>query len=111
MTLGLILKRMRREWRSLGILLLAVCLLTGFFALGPFYVRAVTNVGLRFDLDNASLRDRLITRIVDNEPLTPESFNVVREELGDLAVDYDYFIRADYTPPTANIGADRKSVV
>lgn len=110
MTLGLILKRMRREWRSLGILLLAVCLLTGFFALGPFYVRAVTNVGLRFDLDNASLRDRLITLIVDNEPLTPESFNVVREELGDLAVDYDYFIRADYTPPTANIGAQSREL-
>ena len=56
MTLGLILKRMRREWRALGVLLLAVCLLTGFFALGPFYIRAVTEVGLRFELDNAGFK-------------------------------------------------------
>lgn len=31
---GLILKRMRRNAPSLAILLLAICLLTGFFALG-----------------------------------------------------------------------------
>ena len=104
MTLGLILKRMRREWRSLGILLLAVCLLTGFFALGPFYVRAVTDVGLRFELDNARPQDKQITLIVDNEPLTPESFAVVSDELGDLAVDYRYYIRADYNPPTSEEG-------
>ncbi|WP_119068140.1 ABC transporter permease [Aggregatilinea lenta] len=110
MTIGLILKRMRREWRSLSILLLAVCLLTGFFALGPFYVRAVTDVGLRFDLDNASPRERLITLVVDNEPLTRESFNVVREELGDLAVGYQYFIRADYTPPTSEMSGGSRDL-
>jgi hypothetical protein len=110
MTIGLILKRMRREWRSLSILLLAVCLLTGFFALGPFYVRAVTDVGLRFDLDNAAPRERLITIIVDNEPLTSESFNVVRDELGDLAVGYRYFVRADYTPPTSDLGANSRDL-
>lgn len=110
MTIGLILKRMRREWRSLSVLLLAVCLLTGFFALGPFYVRAVTDVGLRFDLDNAAPRERLITLIVDNEPLTGESFDVVRDELGDLAVGYRYFIRADYTPPTSDTGANSRDL-
>ena len=110
MTIGLILKRMRREWRSLSILLLAVCLLTGFFALGPFYVRAVTDVGLRFDLDNAAPRERLITLVVDNEPLTSESFNVVRDELGDLAVSYRYFVRADYTPPTSEMSGGSRDL-
>ncbi|MBN1680278.1 MAG: ABC transporter permease [Anaerolineae bacterium] len=106
MTIGLIIKRMRREWRSLSVLLLAVCLLTGFFALGPFYVRAVTDVGLRYELDNAAPEDKLITLIVDNEPLNAESFDVVREELGDLAVGYRHYIRADYNPPTTEGGMD-----
>ena len=106
MTLGLILKRMRREWRSLAILLLAVCLLTGFFALGPFYIRAVTDVGLRFELDNAPEQEKLITLVLDGEPITPETMDVVREQLGDLAVNYRYFIRADYTPPSTQGGLD-----
>ncbi|NLF79315.1 MAG: hypothetical protein GX573_26775, partial [Chloroflexi bacterium] len=106
MTLGLILKRMRREWRSLAVLLLAVCLLTGFFALGPFYIRAVTEVGLRFELDNARIQDKQISLIVDNEPLTPESLAVASEELGELAIGYRHFIRADYTPPTSEGGME-----
>jgi len=106
MTLGLILKRMQREWRALAVLLLAVCLLTGFFALGPFYIRAVTEVGLRFELDNARIQDRQISLIVDGEPLTPESFAVVDDELGDLAVGYRHYIRADYTPPTSEGGME-----
>jgi hypothetical protein len=104
MTIGLILKRMRREWRSLAILLLAVGLLTGFFALGPFYVRSVTEVGLRFELDNADSQDKLITLILEDEPLTPESYEVVREELGDLATGIRHYIRADYTPPSTAEG-------
>ncbi len=99
MTLGLILKRMRREWRSLAILLLAVCLLTAFFALGPFYIRAVTEVGLRFELDNADPDERQIDVIIDNEPMTPEALAVIADQLGGLAVDYRHYIRSDYNPP------------
>ena len=104
MTIGLIVKRMRREWRSLTILLIAVCLLTGFFALGPFYIRVVTDVGLQYELDNADPESLKINLIVDNAPLTPESFQVVREELGNLAVDYTHYIRADFTAPTTAVG-------
>lgn len=104
MTLGLILKRMRREWRSLGILLLAVCLLTGFFALGPFYVRAVTEIGLRYELDRADPKSLQIALILDDQPISPEAFNVVSQELGQLAASYRFFIRANYTPPTTEGG-------
>lgn len=104
MTIGLILKRMRREWRSLAVLLLAVCLLTGFFALGPFYIRAVTDVGLRYELNTAAPEDLQITLIVDDEPLTQESYAVVREELDDLAEGAEHYVRADYTPPTTEGG-------
>lgn len=107
MTPGLILKRMRRNAPSLAILLLAVCLLTGFFALGPFYVRAVTDVGLRYELDHAPRQSKQISLIVDDEPLTPESFEVVRQELGALAVGYRHYIRADYTAPTSEQGFEQ----
>jgi len=107
MTLGLVFKRMRREWRSLAILLLAVCLLTGFFALGPFYIRAVTEVGLRHELDIADPEERMISLIVDNESLTPDSYEVVRDELGDLAAGMEYYIRADYTAPTVAVGQNQ----
>ncbi len=104
MTLGLIFKRMRREWRSLAILLLAICLLTGFFALGPFYIRAVTEVGLRFELEEATPKELAIVLAVDDEPISQEALDVVSKELGALVVDYDFFIRADYTPPTTTGG-------
>src|SRR5690606_38686297 len=96
-----------RNWRSMAILLLAVCLLTGFFALGPFYVRAVTDVGLRFELDNAPRQSKQIGLIVEDEPLTDESFEVVRQELGALAVDLRHYIRADYTAPTSEQGFEQ----
>lgn len=104
MTLGLILKRMRREWRSLAILLLAICLLTGFFALGPLYIRAVTGIGLRFALERTAPQDLLITLVIRDEPLSPQALAVVGDELGPLATGYTYYIRADYTPPTTEGG-------
>lgn len=104
MTIGLILKRMQREWRALAILALAVCLLTGFFALGPFYIRAVTEVGLRFELDSAAQEELQLNLILDGEPLSQEALDVVSEQLGALAVDYRHYIRADYNPPTTEGG-------
>lgn len=106
MTITLILKRLARAWRSSAMLLLAVSLLTGFFALGPFYIRAVTEVGLRFELDNAAPEDLQIQLILDNEPLSPDALNVVSEELGDLAVGYQYMVRADYNAPQTQGGID-----
>jgi hypothetical protein len=106
MTIGLILKRMQREWRSLAILLLAVCLLTGFFALGPFYIRAVTEVGLRFELDNAAPEELQVNVIIDNEPLSPDALEVISDELGPVAVDYRHYIRAVYSSPQTQGGID-----
>ncbi|MGQ9850526.1 MAG: ABC transporter permease [Aggregatilineaceae bacterium] len=106
MTLSLILKRMRREWRSLAILLLAICLLTGFFALGPFYIRAVTGVGLRFALERAAPQDLQITLVTQNEQLSAAALEAASQELGPLATGYTFFIRADYTPPTTEGGVE-----
>jgi len=110
-TPGLIVKRMRRSWRSLTMLLLAVCLLTGFFALGPFYIRAVTDIGLRHALGSAAPQDLLISLIVKDEPLSDEAYAIVRAQLGNLAAGRRHYIRADYTPPTTQGGLNLPQLV
>src|SRR5690606_13464586 len=47
-----------------------------------------------------------ISLLVEYEPLTSESFEVVRQELGALAVDTRHYIRADYTAPTSEQGSE-----
>ena len=64
----------------------------------------MTDVGLRFELDNALAAEQADQPIVEDEPLTLESFEVVRQELGSLAVGVRHFIRADYTAPTSEQG-------
>lgn len=103
MTLNLIFKRMRREWRVLSILLLAVCLVTGFLALGPLYIRAVTEVDIRSALDSANPEELKIT-VVSDFPVDQNAENIIREELGPLTVGVDRYIRAQYTAPEAPSG-------
>lgn len=91
-------KRMRQEWRILAILLFAISLVTGFLALGPLYIRGVTEVDIRYALDNADDDDLNITLISD-QPLGENEQVVVEKELGGLITDVDRYVRADYTPP------------
>ena len=44
MPLGMILRRLWRERALLSVLLLAMCLVTGFFALGPLYVLSLIHI-------------------------------------------------------------------
>ncbi len=106
MTLSLIYKRMRRAWRSLGMLLLAVGMLSAFFALGPLYIRVVTENGLRRALAETDPTDLHLQLILDGAPMPPETMQKVGETLGPLAVGYRHYIRADYTPPTRTGGIE-----
>ncbi len=92
------LKRMKQEWRLLSILLFAVCLITGFFALGPLYIRTVTEVDLRFALNNASPSEKQIS-IISNALLTDADQDVIEREVGALAVHVERYKRASYSPP------------
>lgn len=98
MTLGTIFKRMRREWRLLMILLFAISLITGFFALGPLYIRSVTEVDLRTALASADEDSLRITITRENE-LGNEELEQVQDELGGLVNSLDVYKRADYTAP------------
>lgn len=100
MTFAMIFKRIRREWRLLSILLFAVSLITGFFALGPLFIRTITEADLRYVLGNAS-PDNLRLLITSDAPLTAEDQTLIENEFGDLLVDVTRFKRASYSPPTA----------
>ncbi len=98
MTLGIIFKRLRREWRLLAILLFAVSLITGFFALGPLYIRSVTEADLRYALDNTD-PDALLLSVESNIPLTAAEQETIEAELPGLVVDAERYVRASYSPP------------
>src|SRR4051812_10683803 len=83
MNLLLVLKRIRHEWRQLGVLLISICLVTAFFALEPFYTRTTIQSGLSYELGKANRTDQELS-YVSPIALRPDSWSVVNRELGAL---------------------------
>jgi ABC-type lipoprotein release transport system permease subunit/ABC-type multidrug transport system fused ATPase/permease subunit len=83
MNLSLILKRARREWRQLAVLIVALCLVTAFFALGPLYVRAMVQSGLQYAFATGNAHDMALT-LVSETAFRPDSWQLVNEQLGAL---------------------------
>ena len=94
MLLGIVFRRMVREWRLMGVLLFALCLVSAFLALGPMYVRAIATVEFESRLDAIDLttlgRDRFRIDISNDEPLTEDLStildNTVRDILNDIKI-------------------------
>ena len=93
MPLGMMLRRMWRERRLIGVLLLAVCLVTGFFALEPLYVRAVSEAGIRYAVANTAPSALNIT-LNNREPFTPETWDVISGELSGIVTRIDSSARS-----------------
>ena len=93
----LTLRRMRHEWRLLGLLLFAICLITGFFALGPLYIRTVTEVDLRSALVNAD-PDELQISVISSSELDQDAQDVLEDEVGDLVVNVERYLQSEYSP-------------
>jgi hypothetical protein len=72
---------MRREWRQLGVLVVAMCLVTAFFALGPLYTRAMIQSGLQHELDSTGAAGQNLT-FIGQSPYRDESWAVVNDQLG-----------------------------
>src|SRR5229473_2895841 len=81
MNLSLVLKRIRHERRSLGVLLVSICLVTAFFALGPLYVRTTTQSGLKYELARADSSARQLV-FQNQAPFNPASWQIVTQQLG-----------------------------
>lgn len=101
--LGLILRRVRHEWRLLGLLLFAICLITGFFSLGPLYLRTVTEVDLRTALENATTDDLRI-EINSSAPLNEDDQEIIEREIGGLVTNTERYILAEYSEPELGSG-------
>ncbi len=93
MPLGMIIRRMWHESRLLGILLLAVCLVTGFFALGPLYVRAVSEAGLRFAVAHTA-PERLNITLSSRQPIGPDVWEALDQELSGVVTRVDASARS-----------------
>lgn len=86
MPLRLIVHRMWREWRLLSVLLIALCLVTAFFSLGPLYVRAVSEAGLRYAVEDLG-RQQLDITLSNSEPFGPETWTLLNQELRGVVTD------------------------
>ncbi len=83
MSWSMILRRMRRDGRVFAILLLAMTLVTAFFALSPFYLRSVAEAALRYTVEHAYPGTFNLT--LRNTERTDRAYQpILSEELGDL---------------------------
>ncbi len=83
LNLSLVLKRSRRGGRQLATLTLAICLVTGFFALSPLYIRAMVQSGLQYEIGRLEENDRTLT-LISPTPFAPSAWEMVNRYLGDL---------------------------
>lgn len=86
MPLRMIVHRMWRERRLLSVLLIAVCLVTAFFSLGPLYVRAVSEAGLRYAVEGLA-RQQLDITLSNSQPFGPDTWALLNQELRGMVTD------------------------
>ncbi|MBE7514256.1 MAG: ABC transporter permease [Anaerolineales bacterium] len=83
MNLSLVLRRVRRLPRQLAALTLAVCLVTGFFALAPLYVRVMVQAGLLHEFESFPVADRALT-LISPTPYAPAAWDTLNASIADL---------------------------
>src|SRR3954454_3269775 len=93
MPLTMIFHRLRHEWRLLVFLLVTVCLVTGFFALGPLYVRSVVEEALRVQLNTSA--DQYTVTVANADPIKQDATPILDQHLGTYTVRFDTSTRTD----------------
>ncbi|MBK8022211.1 MAG: ABC transporter permease [Chloroflexi bacterium] len=84
MSWAIILRRMVRSRRDMLVLLAALSLVTGFFAISPLYLRVLGESALRYTVDQANPR-ALTLILTAEEPLVLADRPVITAELGAIA--------------------------
>lgn len=78
----LIILRMQREWRIMLVLLLSICLVAAFLALGNLYVHAVA--GADFDQRVRNAPDYFLSLLLRNEqPITEDAPAILTSSMGE----------------------------
>ena len=83
MSLRMIFNRMLRNRRSLIVLLVAMCLVTGFFAFSPLYLRAVGEAALSYTIETTP-PERFSLRVRSDARIDPAYEQTVQDTLGSL---------------------------
>lgn len=79
-----VLSRMWRNRREMVMLLVALSLVTGFFALSPLYLRVLGESALRYAVENAPPRDLMLS-LISPSPFEDASRSIIERELGTIA--------------------------
>lgn len=95
MTFSFILKRMLQQWRIMLMLLIAMCLMTAFFALGPLYLRYTNQVLLTYLFQHRQIHEDSIVLSSDATFGTIED-RIIDSELGSLLLYTRNFRRSSY---------------
>ncbi len=93
MSLSIILRRIRRDGRVFAVLLFAMILVSGFFALSPFYIRSVGEAALRYTVAQAYPGTFNLT-LTNTERTDLDHQPILNEELGDLTRSVELVTRA-----------------
>ncbi len=88
MSFRMILSRMGRNRRTLLVLALAMSLVSGFFALGPLYLRSLASAGLRYAIDSTPA-GAFSLRLDNPAPLDLADRAILDRELGGLVTSVD----------------------
>src|SRR5262245_40760278 len=94
MPLGIILNRMWHNWRVLLVLTIAMCLVTGFFALGPLYLRAIGQSGLLYRVEHSRPGE---FNLVLQSPVRIEAQSqpILDDNLGKLVQQMEWITRSE----------------
>ncbi len=79
--LRLIILRLVRERRLMAVLLLSMCLVTGFLALGPLYIQALSVSDFDQRIDTTSPQTLSVT-VRNASPFTAETQEIINANLG-----------------------------
>ncbi|MEO8394896.1 MAG: hypothetical protein ABI700_18010, partial [Chloroflexota bacterium] len=88
MSFTMILSRMWRNRRTLLVLGLAMSLVSGFFALGPLYLRSISNAALRYTLDSTPA-GAFSFRLDNSAPIDLTDRAILDQELSGMVANVD----------------------
>lgn len=107
MLLGIVFRRIVREWRLMGVLLFALSMVSAFLALAPMYVRTIATAEFESRIEAIDLtsvgRDRFRIDINNDEPLTDDFSNIIDDTVRDMVTEVKHYHLSNDRYPNAQL--------
>lgn len=102
MSFKFVFQRMRDQWRTLLVLLVAVCLMTSFFGLSPLYLRYANETLLRYFIRNSGQQDDKLVLGTTTE-IEDETRAILDDNLSFMIQDAYSYQRSGYDESLAQV--------